>query len=349
MTPRERQLATIRHEITDRISIDAICIENQDKIAEQLGIDVGDVYDRLGIDGRVVAARYAGPEPACRNGEIVDSWGVPVDPGSDDYGTSHWYPLQAATSVAEVERHACPSPDDFSYTDSAAAIRPLAERYALRGPYWSPIFCQVCNLFGMEEAMVRMAAEPAIFEAAVAKVSDFTFEYCRRMVDAFGDDLPIFCLGDDFATQRGLMISPEHWRRYLKPHYAKLFGMAKSRGKFVWFHSCGDITSVLPDLIDCGMDVWETVQLHTLPMSAEALKREYGKYITFFGGVNTQNLPFTTPGKVREEVCRCIEVLGRDGGYICGPDHHIKPDVSVENTLALFDTARELPGATGGG
>ncbi len=121
-----------------------------------------------------------------------------------------------------------------------------------------------------------------------------------------------------------------------------MFELGKSRGKFVWFHSCGDITAILSDLIDIGVDVWETVQLHTLPMSAEELKREYGKHITFFGGINTQRLPFAKPEEIRAEVIDCIKILGKGGGYICGPDHHIKPDVSVENTLALFDTATSM-------
>jgi uroporphyrinogen decarboxylase len=153
--------------------------------------------------------------------------------------------------------------------------------------------------------------------------------------------LHILCLGDDFATQRGLMVSPDAWCRHIKPHLARLFEIGKSRGKFVWFHSCGDITSVLGDLIDIGMDVWETVQLHALPIDAHALKRQYGRHVTFFGGINTQRLPFMTPDEVRREVRRVINMLGPDGaGYICGPDHHIKPDVSVQNTLALFDEAQ---------
>jgi uroporphyrinogen decarboxylase len=99
---------------------------------------------------------------------------------------------------------------------------------------------------------------------------------------------------------------------------------------------------VLPDLIDIGVDVWEAVQLHTLPMSPERLKGEYGKDITFFGGINTQRLPFASPDEVAEEVRRTIDILGRGGGFICGPDHHIKPDVPAENTVALFREAREF-------
>jgi uroporphyrinogen decarboxylase len=184
-----------------------------------------------------------------------------------------------------------------------------------------------------------MLTEPLLFEAALGQVFRHTFDYCQRFLAACGDALHILYLGDDFATQRGLMISPKLWRKYLKPRYARLFDLGKRAGKFVWFHACGDVTAVLPDLIDIGVDVWETVQLHTLPISPDQLKHEYGKHLTFFGGTNTQRLPFATPEEVRAEVIRCIEALGEGGGYICGPDHHIKPDVPPANAIALFDSA----------
>ena len=164
----------------------------------------------------------------------------------------------------------------------------------------------------------------------------------KKHFPSMGEALDIYCLGDDFATQRGMLFSPELWRKYLKPVYGKLFGLAKKAGKPVWFHSCGDITEVLPDLIDIGMDVWETVQLHTLPMRPEELKRRYGGDVTFFGGVNTQNLPFARVFEIEGEVINCIKILGKNGGYICGPDHHIKYDIPAEKTIALFDTARNF-------
>ena len=93
----------------------------------------------------------------------------------------------------------------------------------------------------------------------------------------------------------------------------------------------------LGDLIDIGMDVWETVQLHTLPMAPEVLKREYGKHVAFFGGINTQTLPFAAPDEIRREVRRKIEILGEGGGYICGPDHTINLDAPPENAAALYE------------
>ncbi len=190
----------------------------------------------------------------------------------------------------------------------------------------------------MEEAMVKMLVEPQVFEAALERFFQYTYDYCARLLEACGEALDIFYLGDDFATQRGLMIPPACWRRLLKPRYAQLFALARQHGKYVWFHSCGDITAVLPDLIDIWMDVLETVQLHILPMSQAELKREYGKHVTFFGAISTQRLPSVTPEAVLAEVRRVIKVLGEQGANICGPDHQIKPDVPAVNAVTLFDT-----------
>lgn len=337
---RERELAAIRHEIPDRLPVDAIAVEPVAEIAAYLGIAQDDVLPRLGLDGRIVGAPYKGvvtPPPGVDAAGLTwTEWGTP---STGDYGTARYIPFHGEMTVQDVERYAWPDPADYDYPRAAEVARGLDPRYAVRGPYWRPIFCRVCDLWGMEEAMAVMALRPAVFEAALEQVTAVTLAYCERLLDACGEHMAIFCLGDDFATQRGLMISPAAWRRFLKPCYARLFGLAKARGLPVWFHSCGDVTSVLGDLIDVGLDVWETVQLHTLPLSPEALKREYGKHITFFGAINTQRLPFTTPESVREEVRRTIEVLGAGGGYICGPDHHIKPDVPPANAVALFDEA----------
>jgi len=339
LTPRERVLRAIRHELPDRVPTDAICVESMPAIAAHLGIAVEGVPDRLGLDGRIVGAPYCGEKRYSAAGAPVDEWGGEA---WDDYGTAHSYPLAAAESVAEVEAYAWPDTTDYDYPAAARAAEALGGTYAVRGPYWVPVFCRVAALMGLEETLVKLHTSPAVAEGAFAAVAERVGTYCERLLAACGDHMPILCLGDDFATQRGLMLSPEAWRRFLKPHYARLFDVAKRAGKVVWFHSCGDVTAVLPDLIEMGVDVWETVQLHALPISPVELKREYGRNLTFFGGVNTQRLPFARPDEVRDEVRRCIEALGEGGGYICGPDHHIKPDVSAENTLALFDTAREF-------
>jgi len=363
MNSRERQLAAIRHQVPDRIPVDAIAIEIQAEIAAFLGIEHQAVLERLGTDGRVILAPYLGTpeEPVDGLAEFAvraecvyltphlgrtpglfpefTEWGTPKVP---HYATHRYFPLSADSSLADIETYPWPDPGHYDYALAAELAHRFAPDYAIRGPYWKPLLCQVFDLFGTEQAMVLMLTNPLMFEATLEHIFAFTSEYVRRFVAALGEDLHILYLGDDFATQRGMLISPQLWRRYLKPRYARLFEIGKQANKFVWFHACGDITAVLPDLIDIGMDVWETVQLHTLPISPEQLKREYGRHLTFFGGINTQRLPFKTVEQVCHEVRRCIEVLGEGGGYICGPDHHIKPDVPPANAVALFDTARQF-------
>ena len=339
MKPRDRQLATIRHEIPDRIPIDAIHVENTDVLAPYLGCSPDAILECLELDGRLVGLGYLGEPPEPRNEEELNEWGTAA---GDDYGTTHRYPLASVSTVAEAERYAWPNPAAYGYANARESARVACGRYAVRGPYWEPLFCRVASLMGLEQAMVRMLDTPAVFEAVLERVFRITLDLCERFTRALGDSLDIFYLGDDFAHQHALMFDPELWRRWFKPRFARLFQVGKDAGKVVWFHSCGNTTAVLPDLIDIGMDVWETVQLHTLPMSPEELKREYGRHITFFGGINTQSLPFSTPEAVRAEVRNRIEALGEGGGYICGPDHHVKPDVSAENTVALFEAAKSF-------
>jgi uroporphyrinogen decarboxylase len=338
MKHRERVLAAIRHEVPDRIPIDAIKVENTAAVAAFLGIPENEVIDHLGLDGRLVGVGYKKEARRLDLEANRNEWGAL---GGAEYGSAHAYPLSHITSIGDVERYNWPEPAHYDYPSAAESAKTLAVEYAVRGPYWQPLFCRVCSLAGMETALIWMATESKLFEAMLDAVFERTYALCKEYIDQCGDHLDILCLGDDFASQRGMLFSPDLWRRYLKPRYAKLFELGRAANKFIWFHSCGDVTAVLPDLIDIGMDVWETVQLHTLPLSSEDLKREYGKHITFFGAVSTQCLPFSTAHEVSNQVNRCIDALGEGGGYICGPDHHIKPDVPAANTVALFETARQ--------
>jgi uroporphyrinogen decarboxylase len=195
----------------------------------------------------------------------------------------------------------------------------------------------------MEETLVNFALKPHLIEAALSKIEEFIIGFCERMIEAARVKSEIFWFGDDFASAKGLIISPDYWRRFLKPVYRNVFALAKDRGMKVWFHSCGTFREVLPDLIDIGMDIWETVQVHLPGNDPKELKREYGKDITFYGGINSQNtLPYGSPEQVRAEVRERIEVLGKGGGYFCSSDHTIMPDVPFENVIALIDEAKNF-------
>ena len=156
------------------------------------------------------------------------------------------------------------------------------------------------------------------------------------------EELDFIWYGDDFSTQRGMMISPEMWRKYLKPSYMRIFKLIKSYEIGVWFHSCGSFAPVIGELVEGGMDVWETVQAHLADNDPAELKRNYGEHITFFGAINSQRtLPFGSPEDVRKEVRERFKVLGKNGGYIVGPDHSIQKNMPWQNIEALYDEARK--------
>ena len=134
-----------------------------------------------------------------------------------------------------------------------------------------------------------------------------------------------------------MLFSPEDWRRYFKPALARLFNTAKSRGVRVMYHICGSPIAIIPDLIDIGMDILMPLQLGTKDMDPTFLKREFGKDITFWGGVDTQHLlPYGTPDEVRAEVRRLIDILGQDGGYVLASSHDLLGDVPVQNIVAML-------------
>ena len=361
-SPRERVLKAIRHVEPEITPVNLGGIYGLDRWLTRFGArDEAELRDLLGVD--IASARPVYTGALAEQG--VGIFGTPVDGvfGSDGSGYASGrggFPLVEASTTADIDRFPWPDPSQFSYGTAATVLSGASGNRALRvdmkygiarpgktleecaqGGPWVPLLCSLFDLFGIETALTNLCWAPALMEAAIRHIEEFTLEFARRSLDATAGIADLFWYGDDFATQRGLMISPEQWRRFLKPTYRKVFTLARSYGVTVWFHSCGTFRPVLPDLIDCGMEVWETVQAHLVGNEPDGLKRDFGRDLTFYGGVSTQRtLPSSSPDAVRSEVRERVRVLGADGGYICGPDHGIMPDVPIENVLAMIDEAR---------
>lgn len=145
-----------------------------------------------------------------------------------------------------------------------------------------------------------------------------------------------FYFGDDYGQQNSLIMSPECWRKYIKPGLKTMFGPIKQAGKFVALHSCGNISEILPDLIDIGLDVYQTVQPEIYDL--RHIKWKYGADLSFWGGISIQrDMPFVSPQKLTDIVSETIRILGENGGYIAGPTHQVPADVPAENVIALVN------------
>jgi uroporphyrinogen decarboxylase len=334
MNHRERVLAAVRHEIPDRIPMGWLALENPTPLLEHLGLNpaLGNdgLGDYFGADVRMLSA-----------GQTDDMFGNAGH--GKPYGLDlERKPFYNVETVREIEAHPWPSVDSLGFDPLMSYSKnhtfENSAGHAICIGNWTPVFCEVCDFFTMERALLLLHENPVLIEATVARIEAFYLEYCERMFKAAAGRADFFHMWDDFASQRGLIMSPETWRKFFKPTLQKMFALAKANGLRVWFHSCGNINDVMPDLIDMGMDVWETVQAHLDGNAPVQLKRNYGRHITFNGGVNTQSvLPFGTPEQVRQEVRERMRVLGEDGGYICSPDHMIKRETPLENILALYD------------
>jgi uroporphyrinogen decarboxylase len=131
----------------------------------------------------------------------------------------------------------------------------------------------------------------------------------------------------------------ELWTKFFKKRLRKLYDAVHDAGLPVSIHSCGDISEIIPDLIEIGVNMITPLQAEALDF--EFLKKEYGRDLTFWGGISTQKtMPYGTPEEVRSEIREKIKLMGKGGGYILAPSHELQGDIPLENMLAFIDEAQ---------
>lgn len=197
---------------------------------------------------------------------------------------------------------------------------------------------RVWALMGMENVLCNMLLN----EKETMRLFDRVLEYNLQLLDlVLDEDFEGVLFGDDWGKQKGLIMGPECWRKFIKPCMAKMFEKVKSKGKYVLLHCCGDIEALFPELIEIGLDAYNTVQPEIYDL--RKIKREYGKDLTFWGAMSTQQfLAKSTPQQVFEKSVETIKILGAGGGYIFSPTHAITPDIPPENIRAMYDAVKSV-------
>lgn len=233
-------------------------------------------------------------------------------------------------------------PDPAKYIDPDACRRLISlappDKAAL-GMLWCCHFQDMCASFGMQTALMNMAANPEIVEAVDAHIMAFYMKACEIFFEATKGRLHAVLIGDDLGSQLGLMISPEMIRRFVLPGAKRLVELAHSYNLKVIYHSCGSIADAIDELIGIGVDVIHPIQAKAAHMSAPELKARFGGRVSFCGGVDTQDLlPNGTPEQVAAKVRELREIFPT--GLIISPSHEaIQADVPPENIAALFAEA----------
>jgi uroporphyrinogen decarboxylase len=363
MTPKERTLAAIEHREPDRVPVYFTAVPEQvEALRRHFGVEprtdllrpigFGDwvepeVLDALGVDVRHVWPRYVGPPLERReDGTFRDLWGTwfkVVRHATGAYNEAVALPLAEARTVHEVERHAWPRVEWFDFS----AVREQCERFrdyaiVVGWPANVDFINRAARLCGYERVLVGLATGDPVVLAIFDQISRFFLEFNQRFFEAAQGYASIAFYGDDYGGQTGSLISPRTYRAIFQPRWEPHIAQARAFGLKVMLHSCGSTCALMPDLIDTGFDVIQTVQPEAQGMDLAELKARFGDRLCFNGAISVQQvLPRETPEGVRREVRRVIGILAPGGGYILGPTHNIQSDTPLENILAMYEAAKE--------
>jgi len=348
MTPRERVLTALAGGEPDRVpKAISFTPEALRKFHEGSGGQSPAEYFDLEVRGVGLAATrletdfrpYHGDLPA---GATINQWGVARVPGSTHHFVHLEFPLAGITSVEQVEAY--PFPDllaGYRYADMPGKTEQIRlAGYASTATVASHNYVAAWQLRGLEQFLVDMKTEPCLAEAIIDRTTAMSCGMAERFARAGVD---IITYGEDIATQRGLVMSPGMWREWLKPRLARVIAAAHAARPDVLFmyHSDGDVTEAIPDLVEIGIDVLNPLQPEC--MDVARLKEQFGDQIALWGGISVQQtMPWGTPDDVRAEVRERMATLGRGGGYLIAPSHTIEPEVPFANVRAFKEVVDEF-------
>lgn len=303
---------------------------------EELGVcPEGPVYvdQPLFVGVHPEPTRLPDPYRPLQGDEWVDEWGVIW--ACRQYPRVVGHPLEVDWSLAAD--YALPDPHaPGRYAQAHKRLVECPDRYRL-GHVWFSLFERLWFLRGFDNMLVDPYLYPREFQDLGERIVAFNLASIEEQL-ALGIDGIFF--SDDWGTQESLLMNPNDWRRWYKPWYQRMFAAVRKGGAHVWMHLCGNIMTIIPDLIEIGLNVLNPVQPQA--MNVQALATSFGGQVCFYGGADVQGtLPHGTPADVDREVRWLIDTLGRfRGGYIGSTSHGILADTPPENVLALFGAFR---------
>lgn len=335
MTPRDRVAQAIAHEQTDRVPWHiALTKPSAHKLAATVGLSVEALQEWMGNHLYYVEPLAADAWQEVRPGYFRDEYGVvwnrTIDP---DIGVIEQYQLRDR----DLAGFRLPDPHSPSrWENFAIGLDKRGKRYVVCAIGFS-LFERAWTLRGMANLLMDMVDAPEFVDDLLDVICDFNVELVQQAVKY---DIDGVYFGDDWGQQRGLIMGPVLWRRFILPRLQRMYGAVKGHNKRVFIHSCGDVDELFPDLIAAGLDVFNPFQPEV--MDVYKMKEEFGDKLTFLGGMSIQRvMPFSTPKEVKEEAHRLMARIGESGGYILAPSHDIPRDVPVENIIALVEAVRD--------
>jgi len=197
---------------------------------------------------------------------------------------------------------------------------------------------------GTQAWWMRMVEEPDACHEFLSKACDAAISQLKQLHDAVGGYCDLLAIAHDLGDSRGVTIGPRLWRQIYKPHYARLYSeWHKITSMKVSMHTCGAVSDILGDLIECGVDVYNPVQASARNMDLSVLKERFGDKLIFWGGVYDAvlNPPETPEDEVYATTRRNIETLSAGGGYMLAGVHNLPGDIPEHHLRALLQAWRD--------
>jgi uroporphyrinogen decarboxylase len=279
----------------------------------------------------------------------------------DDFGirwrkAAYYYdaierPLADAASVKDLETAQWPELYDRG--------RVAGLREEVKGLYETTDYCLVADIPGLgpfegacftrgyDNFPMDLYLNVPFAEALMDKFTDTMIAFWDMFLDEVGDYVQVVAQGDDVGMQTGTFISPEMYRKFVKPRHKRLFDFIHSKTDAkIFYHSCGSVYDLIPDFIEEGVDILNPVQRSAAKMDITKLKKEFGKDICFWGGgIDVQQqLPFFTPDQIEDEIKRTLDIMSPGGGFVFFPSHNIQADVSPDRIDRMYNTLIQYRG-----
>ncbi|HHW09312.1 MAG TPA: hypothetical protein GXX29_05005 [Firmicutes bacterium] len=199
------------------------------------------------------------------------------------------------------------------------------------------LFERTWTIRGFENALMDAITDQGFYEELLDRLLALQLEFVKHVLRLPVDGV---MFSDDWGDQRGVILGPELWRKLIKPRVAVLYETVHAAGKYTLSHCCGNVTEIMPDIIEIGLDVIESVQPEA--MDPFALKRQWGDKITFWGGLGSQSsLAFGTPEQIRRDIKQLCNTLGQGGGYILAPAKALMSGMPIANAAATVECFAE--------
>jgi len=330
MSNRERVLTALNHRQPDKVPYDIRFTQKAHaKMAQYYGdpefdSKLGNCFAWFRPYPRNVRYRLVGPD--IWQDEFGVRWNRTID---KDIGV----PCNQLVTPQNINEFQWPDPNDPTRYDFIKEAVKKAGDGATLVSLGFALFERAWTLVAMENLLIYMLTDKRFVNLLLDKILEYNLGIVEH---ACSLDIDIIRFGDDWGHQRGLIMGIDLWREFIKPRIKEMYQLAKSKGKYVMIHCCGKVDELFPDLIECGLDIFNPFQPEV--MDVFQMKRFYGERLCFYGGISTQRtLPYGTVAEVKDEVKRLIEFVGEDGGYIASPAHDIPADAEAENIAAMIE------------